>query len=76
MFEGYKSSSWGLKILVSAVIGILLSLGLCGLGAAAGDTKASPFFLISGVVVLGLSVLGVIVGTVWVVVEAIESRGQ
>lgn len=50
--------------------GCLLSLGLCGVAAAIPDSRSSALgagFDIAGLVVLGLSVLGIIVGCLWLV---------
>jgi hypothetical protein len=79
MFEQYQKSrvsEWGPRILVFSVVGLLLSLGLCGIGLGAGQMKAAPIFLIGGWAVLGISLLGVVVGLVWIVVEAVLSRGK
>jgi hypothetical protein len=73
MFEvDSKSASrnWGSKVLVSSVVAFLLSLGLCGLGAVTGSGEFSTFMFVAGVVVLGLSLLGIIVGIVWTAIDA------
>jgi hypothetical protein len=68
-----KSRSVAPKILISSTVGILLSLGLCGLGAVSGEAKIAPFLFYGGFIVLGLSVLGFVVGIVWAVVEGFSS---
>ncbi len=71
-----KSRSVAPKIVITSAVGILLSLGLCGLGAVSGEAKFAPFLFGGGFIVLGLSVLGFLVGIVWAVVEAIGSRDK
>ncbi len=68
-----KSRSVAAKIVISSTVGILLSLGLCGLGAVSGEAKFAPFLFSSGFIVLGLAVLGFVVGLVWAVFEGLGS---
>lgn len=75
-YQNKKTPEVGPKILVASLVGILLSVGLCGVGAATMNTKVSPFFVWLGVIVLGLSIVGILVGVVWLVVEGFQSRGK
>lgn len=60
----------GVKILVASVIGILLSVGMCGVGIATSDSKVSPFLFAAGIFTLAVSSMGVVVGIVWAIIEA------
>ena len=79
MSEEKSASSVGLKVIVCSVVGIFLSLGLCGLGSylARNTHNGAPFSLdLIGLLGLVLSLLGAGVGFVIAIVEFLSGRKQ
>lgn len=64
--------SAGVKIIIGAAVGMLLSLGLCGLGAALTPGLNRLGFVGAGVFLLSL--LGLLIGFLVVIVEWISGR--
>ncbi len=57
----------GPKTLAFSAAGLVLSLGLCGAAAASGNSSFATFFVSADVIVLFASLLGFIVGVIWIV---------
>ena len=79
MSEEKRANSIGLKVIVGSVVGILLSLGMCGLGfylARDIHDGAPPSLDILGGFGFVLSLLGLGVGIVIAIVEALSGRKQ
>ena len=79
MSEKKRANSVGLKVIVCSVVGILLSLGLCGLGSflARNTHDGAPFSLdLIGLFGFVLSLLGLGVGFVIAIVEFLSGRKQ
>ena len=62
----------GVKILIGAAVGMLLSLGLCGLGSVM--TPGLSRLGVVGAVVFLLSLLGLLIGFLVMIVEWISGR--
>lgn len=61
------------KIIACGGVGILLSFGLCGAAAAIpgqASSAVSAGLGISGLVLLGLSIISILVGIIWLLIAA------
>jgi hypothetical protein len=58
-------------VIAISAAGLLLSLGLCGAGGALSHHGISGFLFASGVVVLFASIVGVVVGVLWLILAVI-----
>ncbi len=65
-----RSLTVPLKVLAFGAIGLIISLGLCGMSGV-GHQHFQGFFMASGIVVFVSSLLLLIVGIVWFAVAAL-----
>lgn len=67
-----------IKLLVGSMVGVGVGFGTCGLGVMlSGATRAVTRVAVPlGVVLFGVSLLGVFVGSIWLLISAITGRGD